>query len=552
MMTTPRRALLYCLAIASASLPLGCGGSDPAPETCSGDACESTDVADTDAVDDSGVDADPDGADVGSDPDAEADLPSPDVERDAPEPDAESDPDADVVYPPLEAVVTPENGATFVALDAVISVAFNQPMNALRFIPSNVTLTEFEGEEVPRSIAYDGDTTTLMVSPDPEDALLRPATPYEFRLNDVIASISGEELGEDLVAEFATTGYPGRGFHRQLAEAYAPVMYQQVEELTIDTFTRIDFDGDLSPANNLESSVGAGYGFAYFDIAETVTHFFITYLYYYPGSHPREGITYEHDVVMAQLVVHKDGESPLGRLRAFSTFYHENLNVWLLDGSLYPDGDAVREGDEGLDGRLTAEWLVNGRQPSLFVESGRHGVCLPNRSTTLGPCAPTSGETAPFEDDTIGLVYRVAEEALRYGDAADDELTYSLRNFVEEFWALRNRTSGEDAVFGGGYDYRPPPISEEANRPGEGETFPTALNSDHAEGSFGDLPFIYNATGHREDQGVWFADPAWGSLELFEFSESFSIEYCFNPYLDIDLRDLRDGCTPTDFVLEDE
>jgi hypothetical protein len=261
-------------------------------------------------------------------------------------------------------------------------------------------------------------------------------------------------------------------------------------------------------------------------------------------------VTYEHDVVMAQLIVHKDGDDPLGRLRSFSTFYHEILNVWLLHSSLYPEDDDVRGGGEGVDGRLTSDWLVGERRPSLFVESGRHGVCLPNQSAVS--CVPAGGETAPFEEDTIGLTYHVSEEALRYGDAADDALTYSLRNFVEEFWALRNRTSGEDAVFGGGFDYRPPPISDEDNRPGEGERFPTALNSDHAEGSFGDLPFIYNATGDREDQGVWFADPAWGALDLFEFSESFSIEYCFNPYLDIDLRDLRDGCTPSSFLIDDD
>jgi hypothetical protein len=478
-------------------------------------------------------------------PDAGDDV-APDTVADTGD-DVEADPDVDIVYPPLELTPNPEDGATFVPLDSSFTVAFNQPMNSLRFIVSNVTLTEFEGEDLPLLLNYDSDTTTLTATTDPESALLRPVTPYELRLNDVIASLSGEELGDDYLVEFSTTGYAGRGFHRQLAEAYAPVVYQQVEELTIDTFTRIDFDGDLNPANNLESTTGAGYGYAYFDLAETVSHYFLTYLYYYPGSHPRRGVTYEHDVVMAQLVVQKRDDDPFGRIRAFSTFYHENLNVWLLES--YPDGEGVSGGDEGTDGRLTAALLEGGRRPSLFVESGRHAVCLPNESTLAGPCAPSGGATAPFEEETIGLVYRVSEAALRYGDAADTELTYSLRNFVEEFWALRNRTSGPDAVFGGGYNYSPPAVSDEELRPGEGEVFPTALNSDDATGSFGDLPFIYNATGDREDEGVWFADPAWGALEIFNFSESFSVEYCFNPYLNIDVRDELGGCTPTTFEL---
>lgn len=529
----------------------GCDSSDP-PSSCTGPECDEVDATgDVDAGEDTTAsDARPDAPDrdVGQEDtgaDAEDDT-SPDAEPDA-EPDVESDPDEDIVYPPLELTTNPEDGATFVPLDTDFSFTFNQPMNALRFIPSNVTLTEFEGAVLPLNLNYDADSTTLTATTDPAEALLRPVTPYELKLNDVIASVSGEELGDDYLLEFSTTGYDGRGFHRQLAEAYAPVVYQQVEELTIDTFTRIDFDGDLSPANNLEATTGAGYGYSYYDVAETVSHFFLTYLYYYPGSHPRSGITYEHDVVMAQLVVQKRDDDPLGRLRSFSTFYHENLNVWLLDS--YPDGEGVSGGDEGTDGWLSADLLEGGRHPSIFVESGRHAVCLPNQDTLSGPCAPSGGATAPFEEETIGLVYRVAEAALRYGDAEDTELTYSLRNFVEEFWALRNRTSGPDAVFGGGYNYSPPAVSDEELRPGEGEVFPTALNSDDATGSFGDLPFIYNATGDREDEGVWFADPAWGALEIFNFTESFSVEYCFNPYLNIDARDELAGCTPTSFVL---
>lgn len=551
MAETQHRAFAPLLAAALLLGVAACGDSSP-PSTCEGDACDETDggLGDTPGSD-VDVESDTDEVDVSDDADAAPADTEPDGDATIdPVEDVASEPDADIVYPPLEWTTSPEHGETFVELDVVIEVAFNQPMNGRRFIPSNVTLTEFEAGEVPRSLHYDGDEQTLRVSPDPADALLRPVTPYEFRLNDVIASVSGEELGEDLIVEFSTTGYPGRGFHRQLAEAYAPVVYQQVEELDIDTFARIDFDGDLSPANNLESVAGANYGFAYYDLVESVTHYFLTYFYYYPASHPREDVTFEHDFVAAQLVVQKDPEDPLGRLRAFSTFYHEDMNAWLLDGSHYPDGEAVSEGDEGLGGRLAPEWLVDDRQPSLLIESGRHAVCLPNASARS--CGAAGGADAPFEDGTIGLVYRVAEDSLRYGDAEDSELTYSLRNFVEEFWALRNRTTGDDAVFGGGFDYRPPPISDDDFRPGEGEVFPTALNSDHDEGSFGDLPFIYNATGHREDQGVWFADPAWGALSLFEFTESFSIEYCFNPYLDIDLRDLRDGCTPTTFLITDE
>lgn len=459
-----------------------------------------------------------------------------------------------VEYPPLAFVTNPEDGATFVALDAVVEVRFNQPMNALRFIPSNIRLSETHNDPLERVITYDPDTYTLSVSPPEEDGLLRPVTPYEFRLADVIASVSGESIGDPFRMEFSTTGYPGRVFLRQLAEAYAPVVYQQVEDQALDTFARIDFDGNLIPSDNLENADEPNYGFIYYDVIESVSHYFITYMLYYPGSVPREGVTYEHDIVSLQVVVRKDPTDPLGELRAFSTFYHENLNTWAIENSWYDEGDNVDDNDEDIEARLTTEYLVDDRHVSIFIESGRHAVCLPNASTLAGPCAPDDGETAPFEPETVGLIYGVAEAATRIGDGPNNALTYSLRSFVEEFWALRNRVDGDDAVFGGEFAYRPPVINEETEetRPGAGEYFPTALNADNADGQWGDLPFIVNVSRERTDQGVWYVDPAWANNAMFAFPESFSPDYCFNPYLDIDVRDETRGCTPSDFVLGGE
>ena len=500
--------------------------------------------------------ADVDGAPEDTDP---TDAPAGDAGRDIPPPDdTDAAPDSNGVdetvdepidYGPLTFVVEPGPGAEFVPLDASIVVRFNQPMNALRFIPSNLTLSPLHADPLDRLLEYDDVTYSLTIAPTPEMPTMRPVTPHIFRMSEFIAAASGETLGEAWRMEFSTTGYPGRAFPRALAEAYAPVIYQQVEEASIDTFTRVDFDDDLLPANNLSNAVAANYGYVYYDVLESVTHWFVTYMIYYPGSHPREDVTFEHDIVGVQVLVEKTADDPLGRLRAFSTIYHENLNLWAVESGWYPEGEDIGSPVEGIAGRLPADMVEGDRHVSIFVESGRHGVCLPNASTLAGPCAPTGGDTAPFEDDTVGVVYRVAEAALRIGDAPNDALTYSLRSFVEELWQFRNRVGGDDGVYGGEYEYAPPVISEEFLRPGEGELFPTAFLSEHGEGSFGDLPFIFNATRERADQGVWFVDPAWALNELFSLPESFSQDYCFNPFLDIDERDERRGCTPTDFEL---
>ena len=161
--------------------------------------------------------------------------------------------------------------------------------------------------------------------------------------------------------------------------------------------TRVDFDNDFELANNLESAREPGPSFAYFDVTESRTHHFLTYLYYYPGSVPRTGIEFEHDWVIAQLVVEKTEDDPLGRLRAFSTVYHENFNAWRMDPSFYPDGMVVERGDGELIGDLNVSDLVDGRRPTLFIEGGCHGFACRARGCCRS-VPPTTGTRLPAED----------------------------------------------------------------------------------------------------------------------------------------------------------
>ncbi len=564
------------LFIASLALLVGCSDSDPpASESCENNddcAVEETCVEGAcvapDAGGDVASDADAGGEDTSEDVAEDAppirDIPQTDVDEDVAEDvseDVEVGADAmdvtdeeEVTYPPLSFVTTPADGDTFVDRDTDITVRFNQPMNSLRFIPSNFTLTAPGSENIVRDIAYDDELYELTLSMPEDGELLRPVTPYAFTMVREIGSVSGENIGSAFRMTFSTTGYDGRVFLRQLAEAYAPVVYQQVETDRIDTFSRIDFDGNYIGADNLDNATGANYGYVYFDVIESVTHWFITYMIYYPGNNPRADIFAEHDLITVQVVVQKDDEDPLGRLRAFSTVHQSTLNSWAVESSFYEDGDAPTNNDQTIDGRLRLSDLEDGRHVTVFVESGRHSICLLNQSVTIPSCAPFEGATAPFEPDTTGLVYRAGETPQREGDAANDALTYSLRSFVEEFWALRDRTSGDDSLFGGEIDYEPPIIGEGDDgvpRPGTGETFPTSLNAINGDdGQFGELPFVFDATGERTERGVFFVDPAYAAPAMLTFPETFSDAYCFNPYLNIDQRDTLEGCTPTTFVIE--
>ncbi|MEL6181509.1 MAG: hypothetical protein AAFS10_21300 [Myxococcota bacterium] len=80
---------------------------------------------------------------------------------------------------------------------------------------------------------------------------------------------------------------------------------------------------------------------------------------------------------------------------------------------------------------------------------------------------------------------------------------------------------------------------DSGDRPGSEESvsFPAALVTDDSS-SRGTLPFSWRSNGSVAD-GQWWLDPAWSFNTRFDFpgeSDDFSLDYCFNPYFDIDLR----------------
>jgi hypothetical protein len=516
--------------------------------SCEGDACPEGSGDDTDASADAGL-GDDAGRDVGPIPDV---APG-DATNDAADgsgtgldvdgADATSDA-ADIDYGPLAWELVPADRATGVAQDVTIEVRFNQPMNALRFIPRNIELTPFDGEAIERSIAYDAETFTLLLGPTEEQPLLEALTPHTLRLDRLIQAASGETLGEPVFARFATGPAGDTEAYAVLARAYAPVVYQEVESGQLDTFTRVDFDDDFDMTNNEERALPAHPSFAYYDVIESRTHYFLTYAFYYPVSAPRDGLSYEHDFVFAQVVVQKLVDEPLGRLRTFRTVYHENAVAWALEDGFHAPGFVVSAGDSRIEGRLPAASVEDGRRIALFIEGGRHAVCLPNASTVLGPCAPATGDRAPFADGAAGLTLRVADAPDRWDGNGDATVNYLLLSFLETFWALRDRTDDADLLFSGEYLYRAPALPDDTRRPGNGRAFPATLLSDSVEGSFGELPFRLSASLDPDATGVWFVDPAWSLGNAYAFPESFSDTYCYNPYLSIDNRGQLDGCSP--------
>ena len=169
------------------------------------------------------------------------------------------------------------------------------------------------------------------------------------------------------------------------------------------------------------------------------------------------------------------------------------------------------------------------------MESGRHTLCLPTQATTNGPCAPTTDENAPFEQNTRGLIFRVGDTAMSANEGEDHELTYLLLPMIENLWAKRDQTD-EGELFAGSFVFRAPD-----GRPGDGIVMPTAFAAESSDAS-GNLPFSYSAIPETT-KGAWFVDPAFVVGQLLSFPEPFSTTYCFNPFFAIDERDSNENCS---------
>lgn len=438
---------------------------------------------------------------------------------------------------PLDYVTTPADGAVGVALDAQILIDFNQPMNEIRFTPTTVRVTDYAGAILERQLFYDTATDTLVLSGTDTTPLFKASTPYEVRLSDRLQALTGEMLETPRTFGFATAAAPS-AFYAELATAYAPVLYQEVRNAAVDLPTTVDFDADANASNNHANSSGANRAAAYWTVTESRSHFFIGYWFYYPRVQLNPTADAEHDWVFAQVIVGKSVDR-LGYFVALSTIYHEVYSLFAADASLYPGGTSVGDGASTVDGRLTT--LEGGRRASLFVESGRHGVCLPNAGVSASACAPASGATAPFSSGTTGVIARAGATGQRLGDGPPSTLTYALIPAVDALWARRAAIAA-DGLFGGRDAYVAPVVG--GTRPGDGTSVPTALSSAYAGGSFGDMPFILSHTRELTESGQWVLDPALVFSTELSLSPTIDTNYCFEPFFGLDTRGSDGSCSP--------
>jgi len=162
--------------------------------------------------------------------------------------------------------------------------------------------------------------------------------------------------------------------HRQLAEYWAPIWWQDTDEddFRADYITNFDFDGDWNPLNNWNNLPQFKLeAYIYYWVTETTTHWFIGYADFHPRDWS-DDITapldqHENDMEGCLLVIQK-GEGYYGQFVLMITRAHEDFYSY-KDYDSSPS-NMVREGHEDIDGDVEFE----ANHPHIYVKAEGHAV----------------------------------------------------------------------------------------------------------------------------------------------------------------------------------
>ena len=341
--------------------------------------------------------------------------------------------------------------------------------------------------------------------------------------------------------------YPGLDQDYQIAARFAPVFHQALgSSPRFDYITRVDFDGDWRGDNNWDHAadedrmLGAT---VYFNISETVTHYFIHYAVFHPRDYKggnvrgvvlsqilREGATRHGDydptgLAQAAVLAHENDmegalvtvEKAAGLFGSTRTVYVETLahNQFLQ----YPV-------ERRLFGRGDDRAQIEDERPVLYIEPKGHGIEAFHGAEQL-------------EGATGVVVYRhTGESAMPTGSGATEEVGYDLVSMAETLWPFARARHEE--LYGGEFDY--------------GRWTVDVLDSDDRvvarEVTLGEIGSLFRGTvggpnmarppwgWYDQDepdrrQGEWFLAPAETVKRHFDLGDDFSTAYLHHPVIGV-------------------
>ena len=315
---------------------------------------------------------------------------------------------------------------------------------------------------------------------------------------------------------------PSRDPYRRLAEHYAPFVAQETWfQPKSDFLARFDLDGDWRGDNNWDSAeVGSSQAYVYYAAMETDTHWFLIYNFFHPRDYSDKcvaGTCHENDNEGAVVTVEKDG-SQYGRLIVMETLAHNNVYSYRTDRR-------IKKGVHSPDGKIET---YEQSHPVVFIEAGGHGVY-----GSTGSHSRYSLTQDQFSAGTgVTYVYKGVAERPRHGN--DRRVGYELLSIYDHWWVRAQEGQGrQDRTFDAYYAYQPYGGRPRSPHPEiAGSFLGRKFGSNKAKPFWG-----WHDRRTRKKKvlatGQWALDPAYAVSQNLKIPGRFSLDYVFNPYLDI-------------------
>lgn len=432
--------------------------------------------------------------------------------------------------------VTPLDGAVDVPLDTAATVTFSEPMRATTINIQSIEIRDPANMAVAAAVTYDEATQTATLQPS---APLNAGSPYRIVATQYVRDLAGNALESEFEAKFYTVYEEPAGL-RTVAETWAPVIYQALGSIdgggpNLDIPTNVDFDNNLTARDNKSKAVLASTrttATVYYNVVESKTHYFITYAMYYPAREVQQ-TRYEHDFTGAVFVVDKATDK---LLLVEGVKVEEGVDASI---GFAPDDSTVSDIAAPRFNTFPAADMEEGTHYPLFVPAGEHEACNFPLDGTPPFCLHNGGEFPGGPD--MGVVLRWGMQGQRYMDATVNmtsgfkELTYALVPLASTLWRWRTNVGSEElwqqtAVYTPVGQDRPATTVD-----GSPIVLPNRLFSDDMP-SFGKPPFQWLRTSTESNNGQWLIDPAEILLARYDFGATWSKDYCYNVFLNLNLR----------------
>jgi len=303
--------------------------------------------------------------------------------------------------------------------------------------------------------------------------------------------------------------------YRELAEFYAPAIFQDARSEFLDYITRFDFDGDWNGANNWANAYLFELpGYVYYAVIESDYHYFITYAFFHPRDYtgrPMEGfapkVEHENDLEGCTLLVEKT-RSRWGEPLLLQTLAHDKFFRYASSST-----DRVHPGRDDLHGSVFfLETDLEGHQktPAIFIEAEGHGV------------KAASADVLAEDYEHPGVVYRYTGHGAEVPkNNRDNNVSYELIPIEQTLWTRRYEV-GENSLYCCGDSF----WLSYGSRDVWGDSFNGPVGGCAAR-----PPWSWDEAEDGISKGDWFRDPLHsyaGQLWI----DGFSGQYIYNPYLD--------------------